>query len=101
MASGQTTYKFPELHALAESIDRTSKVLDDTQTELRGHVNTLRASWTSENAAIAYDQVQADWDKARMELNTVLATIARVVRDGTADMQTTEDRNATSWLNLG
>lgn len=48
-------------------------------------------------AAVAYNQAQAKWDKASQELNTVLATISKTVSQGNDAMSDVNRRAAASW----
>ena len=48
-------------------------------------------------AATAYSEAQAKWDKAAAELNTVLATIANTVSQSNDRMSDVNRRAAASW----
>ena len=54
------------------------------------------STWEGE-AAVAYNQAQAKWDKATQELNTVLATISKTVSQGNDAMRDVNRRAAASW----
>ena len=51
---------------------------------------------TRESAA-AYNEAQAKWDKAAVELNTVLATISNTVSQSNDRMSDVNRRAAASW----
>lgn len=89
-------YNFGEMLALAGDIRSNSGKLVGTHDELKGYVNGLVGQWESE-ARESYQAVQKQWDDAHNELIQVLNTIAKVVEDGTNDMNTTEGKNASSW----
>ena len=57
---------------------------------------SMVSTWEGE-AAVAYNQAQAKWDKASQELNTVLATISKTVSQGNDAMSDVNRRAAASW----
>lgn len=91
-------YNFPEMLALASDIHSNAGKLNETHDELKGYVSRLASAWEDGKAREAYLQVQQQWDGAHNDLIQVLNTIAKVVEDGTVDMQGTEDKNAASWV---
>ncbi|WP_068271662.1 WXG100 family type VII secretion target [Aldersonia kunmingensis] len=90
-------YNFAEMLALASDIHSNAGKLIETHDELKSYVSNLASSWEDGKAREGYLQVQAQWDSAHDDIIQVLNTIAKVVENGTVDMQSTEDKNALSW----
>ncbi|AOW92103.1 hypothetical protein BFN03_03640 [Rhodococcus sp. WMMA185] len=90
-------YSFEQLQQLANDIRQNEAKLRETHDELQGYVRGLVETWES-GARENYQAVQARWDSSHNDLLQVLNTIAKVVEDGSIDMKSAEDRNATAWL---
>lgn len=89
-------YQFGEIESAASDINTTSGRINSLLDDLKSQLQPMVASWEGESA-FAYNEAQARWDKAAAELNTILATISKTVRDGNDRMGDINRMAAASW----
>lgn len=89
-------YQFGEIEAAAADINATSGRINALLDDLKSGLQPMVASWEGDSAA-AYNEAQARWDKAAAELNTILATISKTVREGNDRMGDINRMAAASW----
>ncbi|MFC6317128.1 WXG100 family type VII secretion target [Corynebacterium gerontici] len=89
-------YGFGEIEAAAGDIQSTSGRINALLESLRAQIQPMVSTWEGESAT-AYQQAQAQWDRAAAELNTILSTIANTVRQGNERMSEVNRLAAASW----
>lgn len=89
-------YGFGEIEAAAADIDSTSQRIANQLDELRTSLQPMVSTWEGESST-SYQAAQAKWDKAALELNSILATIAQTVRTGNDRMIEVNRAAAASW----
>lgn len=89
-------YGFGAIEAAAADIHSTSGRINSLLESLKQQIQPMVGSWEGESAA-AYQQAQQQWDRAALELNTVLATISQTVRAGNDRMSDINRQAAASW----
>lgn len=89
-------YQFGEIDAAAADINATSVRINSLLEGLKQQLQPMVATWEGDSAS-AYNQAQAQWDRAAADLNSVLATISRTVRAGNDRMSEINRMAAASW----
>ena len=89
-------YQFGAIEAAAGDINATSGRITALLDDLRSQLQPMVATWEGDSAT-AYAEAQAKWDRSAAELNTILATISRTVRQGTERMSDVNSMAAASW----
>lgn len=89
-------YQFGEIEAAASDINSTSGRINALLDDLKAQLQPMVSTWEGESAS-AYGEAQAKWDKAAAELNTILATISKTVREGNDRMGDINRMAAASW----
>ncbi|MEJ5997555.1 WXG100 family type VII secretion target [Corynebacterium sp. H130] len=89
-------YQFGDIEAAATDINTTAGRINGLLDDLKTGLQPMVASWEGESAQ-AYNEAQAKWDKAAAELNMILETISKTVRDGNNRMGEINRMAATSW----
>ncbi|MDY3127165.1 MAG: WXG100 family type VII secretion target [Corynebacterium sp.] len=89
-------YQFGEIANAAADINSTSARINGMLGDLKSHIAPMAATWEGD-AAAAYSEAQAKWDRAADELNTVLATISNTVSQSNDRMSDVNRRAAASW----
>ncbi|QGU02831.1 6 kDa early secretory antigenic target [Corynebacterium kalinowskii] len=89
-------YQFGEIEAAASDINSTSGRINALLDDLKAQLQPMVSTWEGE-AAAAYGEAQTKWDKAAAELNTILATISKTVREGNDRMGDINRMAAASW----
>lgn len=94
--SDSISYQFGSIDAAAGDIHSTSGRITGLLDDLKSTIQPMVSTWEGDSAS-AYQQAQAKWDHAALELNQILATIARTVQDGNSRMSEINQRAAASW----
>lgn len=89
-------YQFGEIDAAASDINATSGRINSLLDGLKAQLQPMVSSWEGESAS-AYGEAQAKWDRAAAELNTILDTISKTVREGNDRMGDINRLAAASW----
>ena len=63
---------------------------------LKSQIQPMVTAWEG-SSSTAYQEAQAKWDHSADELNTILDTIARTVRNGNDDMSDVNRAATSSW----
>jgi WXG100 family type VII secretion target len=82
------------MEAAQQSIQRISKEIDTKLDTLRAMLQQL--DWEGADR-VAYQQYQAEWDRAVADLNNILNQIGGAVGIAKANYVTTEMNNAHAW----
>lgn len=89
-------YEFGAIAAAASDINAASGRITALLSDLKATITPMTSTWEGE-AAAAYVEAQAKWDRAFEELNTVLGTIATTVGETNDRMADVNRRAAASW----
>ncbi|PFG27194.1 ESAT-6-like protein [Corynebacterium renale] len=89
-------YQFGAIDAAATDIQATSARINQLLDELKSFLAPMVSTWEGQSAE-AYNEAQARWDKSAAELNTILATISKTVRQGNDQMADVNRAAAASW----
>ncbi|MFV8382103.1 WXG100 family type VII secretion target [Corynebacterium hindlerae] len=89
-------YQFGEIENAAVDINATSGRINSLLDGLKSQLQPMVTSWEGDSAT-AYNEAQAKWDRAAAELNTILATISKTVREGNDRMSDINRMAAASW----
>lgn len=91
------SYNFDEIeYSVHQEIRTTSIRFNAALEDLQRQIAPLQQIWTRE-AAEAYRAEQLRWHRAATALNEILITLGNAVRDGAADVATTDHRAAGAW----
>jgi WXG100 family type VII secretion target len=91
------SYNFDEIeHSVRQEIHTTSARFNAALEELRSHIAPLQQLWTRE-AAAAYRVEQLKWHQSATALNEILMKLGNAVRDGAAEVASTDRRAASMW----
>jgi len=72
------------------------QALEGTLEELRGQLNASLDHWTDE-AKLAYQSAQSEWDKVAAQLATVLMRLGNVIGTAHENYSGVERANARMW----
>lgn len=92
MNDGVLVVSFTALQQAGADIQRALNTLDSQLGQLERDAAPLVATWGGE-AKEAYEQRQASWRSASLDLQNMLRDIKVAVDDSAADYQNTEKRN--------
>lgn len=92
MNDGVLVVSFTALQQASADIQRALNTLDSQLGQLERDAAPLVATWNGE-AKEAYEQRQASWRSASLDLKNMLRDIKVAVDDSAADYQSTEKRN--------
>ncbi|RKR89761.1 WXG100 family type VII secretion target [Micromonospora pisi] len=92
MNDGVLVVSFTALQQASADIQRALNTLDSQLGQLERDAAPLVATWSGE-AKEAYEQRQASWRSASLDLKNMLRDIKVAVDDSAADYQNTEKRN--------
>ncbi|MFK3981541.1 WXG100 family type VII secretion target [Micromonospora sp. NPDC050397] len=92
MNDGVLVVSFTALQQAGADIQRALNTLDSQLGQLERDAAPLVATWSGE-AKEAYEQRQASWRAASLDLKNMLRDIKVAVDDSAADYQNTERRN--------
>lgn len=93
----EIAYNFGQIEALVGQMHANKAKLDAQMETLKGHINTLYASWDSEaqqNQKIAQDK----WNQAHEEAVQLLNTLSQRTSEGNDAMRGTNSQIASSWM---
>ncbi|WP_315538051.1 WXG100 family type VII secretion target [Corynebacterium matruchotii] len=89
-------YGFGEIDAAAVDIQTTASRIGSLLNTLKTQIQPMVTAWEG-SSSTAYQEAQAKWDHSADELNTILDTIARTVRNGNDDMSDVNRAATSSW----
>ncbi|MGF7119654.1 WXG100 family type VII secretion target [Rhodococcus sp. TAF43] len=89
-------YSFGEIEALQQRIDGLQSEMNGKLEDLKKAVAQMVVDWDA-SSSDAYQEHQAKWDGAALELNQVLDAVGRVVGQGNSDMRDVNNAAAKSW----
>lgn len=89
-------YSFGQIEALKLRIDSIQAQMNGKLDDLKASIAPMVGEWEG-SASQAYQEQQAKWDGAALELNQILDAVGRVVGQGNADMQQVNTAAANSW----
>ncbi|MFI6763533.1 WXG100 family type VII secretion target [Micromonospora sp. NPDC050417] len=92
MNDGVLVVSFTALQQASADIQRALNTLDSQLGQIERDAAPLVATWSGE-AKEAYEQRQASWRSASLDLKNMLRDIKVAVDDSAADYQNTEKRN--------
>lgn len=94
---GAMIYQFPQLIQASEDIDNACKVMMDKLDTLNRSLDTKLAGWGGDSAG-NYIDTKNTWNTAAANIQGLLQTIARAVRDSSDRMAAQELRNAQRFM---
>lgn len=89
-------YGFSEIDAATADIQTTASRIGSLLHTLKSQIQPMVTAWEG-SSSTAYQEAQAKWDHSADELNTILDTIARTVRNGNDDMNDVNRAATSSW----
>lgn len=96
LANDMIHYSFGDIAAASGDITATTGRINGLLNDLKSTIQPMTATWKGDSAA-AYNAAQKQWDNALVELNEVLASIARAVAAGNDAMSDINRSAAASW----
>ncbi|GGS23403.1 MULTISPECIES: WXG100 family type VII secretion target [Actinokineospora] len=92
----QISVNFAEVANASQAINSTSGTLDGLLSDLKSRLAPIGASYTGA-ASEAWQQKQAEWDRAYDDLRQVLSSIGAAVGQAGENYEATERANANRW----
>ncbi|MGW5053248.1 WXG100 family type VII secretion target [Actinokineospora sp. NPDC004072] len=93
---GEIKVNFEEVAAASQSLNSTAGQLEGLLQDLKSRLAPIGASYTGA-ASEAWQQKQAEWDRAYDDLKQVLSSIGAAVGQAGENYQATEQANASRW----
>ncbi len=96
MSSTPIKVTFSQLAATQDQVRNTVSNIGNQLTDLKSYLNPLVQTWSGV-AAENYNALQAQWDRAAVDLNQVLSAIGTALGNANEGYQSTEKSNASRW----
>jgi early secretory antigenic target protein ESAT-6 len=84
---------FGRLATTQQHLAQTASSMNSTLSDLKAFIKPLVGTWQGE-ASTQYQVLQAKWDSAATDLNTVLSRISAALAEANTQFQATERANA-------
>jgi 6 kDa early secretory antigenic target len=96
VSDGTILVTFGELESARESIATTWKNISQELEELKSYLKPMVDTWTGD-ASIAYQALQAQWDRSANDLNQVLNQIGVALGTSNENYRAGEEANRRRW----
>ena|SRR5438445_4667364 len=94
--AGKVLVTFETIAQASQSVNQTQNSLNQKLQDLQSMLRPIVSDWTG-SAAEAYQAKQRQWDLAQQDLNSVLASVSKVLETAHDAYRSTESSNTNAW----